>query len=254
MKDSNQSATQQHRHLAMILGTALLLMAFALRIQAFPLSGVTFKDNAPFQAASGVHSLTSSDGSVTVAAWADANASVTANLYQWWWLLGVDSGTGNGALIDGQESMTQQFDKGVGASEIVFLYTGGSGGTSNLARIAVAGFLSDPQGYAITAGAPRISNLSYSTGVLSFDYLWDGGGDYGQLLLANPAASAGQVLKITGAVSPNGDATNWSAAIFSESWQEAGGGPAVQPQSVRNNTLNSYTTPDGALVLKGYAD
>ena len=254
MKPSKKIATRQRRRLALTLATASLLLLFAQQTQAFPLGGVTFKDNAPFQGASAVHSLTSSDGSVTVAGWADTNSTVTANLYQWWWLLGVDSGTGNGALIDGQESMTQQFDKGVGASEIVFLYTGGSGGTNDLARITVAGFLSDPQGYAITAGSPRISNLSYSSGVLSFDYLWDGGSDYGQLLLANPAASAGQTLKITGAVSPNGDATNWSAALFSASWQEAGGGPAVQAQSVRNNALNSYTTPDGALALKGYAD
>src|SRR5882724_6337418 len=232
MRTSEKIAHQQLRRLALIFGAALLTMPLAPQTQAYPIGGVTFKDNAPFQGASGVHSLTSSDGLATVAAWADQNASVGANLYQWWWLLGVDSGTGNGALIDGQESMTLQFDRGVGGSHIFFLYTGGNGGANNLARITLSGFSGDPGAYAITASAPRISNLSYSSGALSFDYLWDGGGDYGQLLFANPKAAAGQTLKIIGAVSPSGDATSWSAALFSESWQETGGGPAVQPQSV----------------------
>jgi len=254
MRTSTKIANRQYFHLTLMFGAGLLLLPLARETQAYPIGGATFKDNAPFQGASGVHSLTSSDGLATVAAWADQNASVGANLYQWWWLLGVDSGTGNGALIDGQESMTLQFDRGVGASHITFLYTGGNGGANNLARITISGFSGDPGAYAITAGAPRISNLSYSSGALSFDYLWDGGGDYGQLLLANPKASAGQTLKIIGAVSPNGNATSWSAALFSESWQETGGGPLVQPQYVRNNTLNSFTTADGVLTLKAYAD
>jgi hypothetical protein len=256
MKDSKQIATGQHDSAALSLGTALFALLLAQAGQAFPISNVTFKDNAPFQGASGVHSLTSSDGLLTVAGWADTNATVAANLYQWFWLLGVNSGSGdsNGALITDQESMTLQYDRGVGASHIFFLYTGGSGGTSNLARITISGFLSDPGAYAITASAPRIFNLSYASGALTFDYLWDGGSDYGQLLLANPTASVGQTLKITGAVSPNGDATSWGAGLFSESCEEALGGPAVQPQSVRNNSLNSYTMPDGALTVKGYAD
>ena len=254
MKAPNRIATGRHYRPALIFGTALLLMPFARQTQAFPLGSVTFKDDAPFQGASGVHSLTSSDGLLTVTGWADTNASVAANLDQWWWLLGVDSGTGNGALIDGQESMTLQNDVGVGASHIFFLYTGGSGGSSNLARITLSGFLSDPGAYAVAANASRIFNLNYSGGALSFDYLWDGGSDYGQLLFANPAASRGQTLKITGAVSPNGNATSWTAALFSEGSEEAGGGPAVPPQSVRNNAINSYTTTDGALTLRGYAD
>ena len=255
MKASKQIVTRQHQqHLTLILGAVLLVMPFAWQSHAFPIGSVTFKNDAPFQAATGVHSLTSSDGLFTVAGWADTNATVTANLYQWFWLLGVDSGTGNAALLDGQESMTLQYDNGVGASHIFFLYTGGSGGTSNLARITISGFLSDPGAYAITANAPRIFNLSYAGGALTFDYLWDGGSDYGQLLLANPAASAGQTLKITGTISPLGDATGWGAGLFSESSEEARGGPALQPQSVRNNSLNSYTTADGALTLKAYVD
>lgn len=243
-----------HHRLPLTFGTAFLILLFAWHSQAFPSSSVTFKDNSPFQGASGVHSLTSSDGLMTVAAWGDVNASVSANLYQWWWLLGVDSGTGNGALIDGQESMTLQFDKGVGASHITFLYTGGQGGSvNNLARITISGFLSDPGAYAIVASAPRISNLHYASGALSFDYLWDNGGDYGQLFFANPAASAGQTLKITGAASPNGDATSWEGALFSVASQESYA-PAVQPSNVRYNSTNSYATADGALIVKGFLD
>ena len=255
MTASNQIATRQRQHpLTAIFATALLLLPFAWQTQAFPVGSVTFKDDAPFMGASGVHSLTSTDGLLTVAGWADTNATVAANLYQWFWLIGVDSGTGNAALLDGQESMTLQSDNGVGVSHIFFLYTGGSGGASNLARIAISGFLSDPGAYAITATAPRIFDLSYAGGELTFDYLWDGGSDYGQLLFANPAASAGQTLKITGAVSPLGNATNWGAGLFSESTEEARGGPTLQPQTVRNNALNYYTTADGALTLRAYAD
>src|SRR5207245_10382387 len=85
------------------------------------------------------------DSLLPVAAWADVDATIPANLYQCWWIFGVDSGTGNGALIDGTESLTLQFDKSVGAAMIAFLYTGGTGGaTNNLARISISGFASDP--------------------------------------------------------------------------------------------------------------
>jgi hypothetical protein len=236
---------------SLALGLSLLPTS---KLQAFPIGGATFKDDAPFQGAGGVHSLTSADGLFTIEAWADTDATIPANLYQWWWILGVDSGTGNGALLDGTESLTIQFDRSVGASEISFLYTGGGGGTTSLAEIRISGFLSDPGAYATINQQQRISNLTYANGTLSFDYLWDGAGDYGQLLFSNPAASTAQRLKITGAISPNGDATGWGAALFRVSCQQIYGAPTLEPVSVRHNFQNSYTTPDGGLAVRGYSD
>src|SRR4029077_13077532 len=82
----------------------------------------------------------------------------------------------------------------------------------NLAQITIDGFASDPDASGVPLNAPRISHVSYANGTLTFDYLNDGpGSDFGQLLLANPAATAGRTLKITGAPSPNGNAPSWYA-------------------------------------------
>jgi hypothetical protein len=224
---------------------------------AFPIGRTTFRDNAPFAASTGVHSLTSEnmDNLLTVAAWADTDATVPANLYQWWWIFGVDSGTGNGALLDGNESMTLQFDKSVGAAMIVFLYTGGSGGvTNNAARISISGFASDPGAVGVPYYNVLVKNVTYANGTVSFDYLNDNTTDYGQIMFANPPASAGRTLKITGAVSPNGDATSWAAALFQVDVQEAWGGPELKATSIPHNTVNTYQTADGKLTVTGYAD
>src|SRR5882724_4579704 len=176
--------------LSAALCAILVSLLSILDSNAFPLGRTTFKDAAPFAGTSGVHSLTAinMDSLLTVAAWADTDATVPANLYQWWWIFGVNSGTGNGALIDGQESMTLQFDKSVGCSHIAFLYTGNQASPSTPAPITISGFTSDPAAYATVYNSPHISNLNYSNGKLSFDYLYDAGSDYGQLLFANPAA------------------------------------------------------------------
>src|SRR6266404_7447369 len=237
-----------------------IVIAFAclaVSSYAFPLARTTFRDNAPFVGVSGVHSLTAEnmDSLLTVAAWADTDATVPANLYQWWWIFGVDSGTGNGALIDGTESMTLQFDKSVGAPMITFLYTGGTGGaTNNSARISISGFANDPVAVGVPASGVLIKNVSYANGTVSFDYLNDNASDYGQVMFSNPAASAGQTLKITGAVSPNGDATSWTAALFQVDVQEAWSGPRLYPTSVPHNALTSWQTPDALLTVRGFGD
>src|SRR6267142_2459598 len=137
---------------SVILRSALFVAVFGLapllpnQSRAYPLGKVTFKNDAPFAGSTGNHSLMSSgtENLLTVSAWADTGANSPANLYQWFWLLGVDSGTGNGALIDGNESMTLDIDKSAGASMIIFFYTGGDGGSGNgnLARITISGFTS----------------------------------------------------------------------------------------------------------------
>jgi hypothetical protein len=245
MKTPIQSTRLQNQRLALIFGAAFVTLLFTLQSWAFPISGVTFKDDAPFTGSSNTNTLTSSDGLVTIAGWSDFNATTPANLYQWWWIFGVNSGAGNGALIDGQESMTLQFDKSVGCSHIAFLYTGDPSGPE---PITISGFLSDPGAYATIYNSPHISNLSYAAGTLSFDYLNDAGNDYGQLLFANPAASAGQTLKI------NYNGASGGAALFRVDSQELFGGPQLQPVSVKFNATNVYTTADGGLTVRGYSD
>ena len=239
------------------LAAAFLSLLSILDSNAFPIGRTTFKDAAPFAGTNNVHSLTAvnMDSLMTVAAWADTSATIPANLYQWWWIFGVDSGTGNLALIDGTESMTLQFDKSVGAAMIAFLYTGGTGGaTNNLARISISGFASDPGAVGVPYYGVLVKNVSYANGTVSFDYLNDNASDYGQVMFSNPAASAGRTLKITGAVSPNGDATGWYAALFQVDVQEVWNGPRLYPTSIPHNTTNSYRTADGLLTVNGFGD
>ena len=78
-------------------------------------------------------------------------------MYQWFWLLGVDSGVGNGALLDGSEAETFQFDPSAGACMITFFYTGedGGSGSGNLARITIDGFASDPGASSVSILRPH---------------------------------------------------------------------------------------------------
>lgn len=245
------------------LWVAFLLLVCVPGSYAYPLGRTTFYTDPPFAGTdaggggAGSQSLaaTNLDSLFTVAAWADTNAAVPAVLSQWFWLLGVDSGAGNYALVDGTESMTLQFDRSVGAAMLYFLYTGGTGGaTNNLARISISGFKSNPVPVAVTWISPRISNFSYTNGTLSFDYLSDSGSDFGQVMFGNTMASAGRTLTITGAVSSDGDSTSWGAALYRVDIQGAFAGPQVNPINIPSDVMNTYTTSDGSLTIRGYSD
>src|ERR1041385_1816405 len=236
---------------------SLLALAWPASTHAYTSGRVTFSSDAPF-AGGYAHSMTAhtAEDLFTVAGWADADATTPANLWNWWILLGVGSGVGNGALIDGTESVTIQVDKSVGTAMLFFTYTGGNGsGSGNLARLSISGFSADPGASCVPTSVQRITAISYSGGVLSFDYLDDGGGsDTGQLILANPAASAGSNLKLTVAASPNGNASAAFAALRGMNIQEAYAGPQVQPSYIGNNVSSTYTTADGKLTIRGFSD
>ena len=246
----------------MTLAAVLSVLFPALRSQAYPVAQDQFNNDPQFVATSSVevHSITATNAEdlFTVSAWADQASTVPANIYQYYLFIGVDSGIGNGALIDGSESMTVQLDNSVGASWISFNWTGGSGGSSDntdIARVSISGFKSNPGASAVVYNQPRISNIAYTNGTLSFDDAFDGpGSDYSQLLLANAAASAGATLTITGAPSPNGDATGWFVGWHELNIQEAVGGPQVSPTVIPQSPANSYSTPDGGVIVRGYSD
>ncbi len=252
----------QYRRPVTTLAVVLAALFSAQRSPAFPVAQDQFNNDPQFvaTASSEVHSITASNAEdlFTVSAWADQASTVPANIFEYFLFIGVDSGVGNGALIDGSESMTLQLDNSVGASWISFNYTGGSGGSSdgsNIARVHISGFKSDPGASAVVNSQPRISNITYANGVLSFDDAFDGpGNDYSQLLLANPAASAGATLTITGEPSPNGDATGWFVGLHELNIQEAVGGQQVNPSVIPQIPANTYATLDGGVIVRGYSD
>lgn len=247
-----QIAQHQTPRLALVLAAACLTLLFTVQSQAFPVAQTTFRTDAPFAGVNQTNAapLTASSGLLTVAGWADLNATSPAKLYQWFYMIGVNSGTGNGALIDGQECITLQFDPTVGCSMIRFLYTGDSANPTTPEPITISGFLSDPGAFAITSYFAVISNLHYSNGTLTFDYIWDtaANNNYGNLLFANPAASAGQTLK----VSYGG--TGGGAALYQVDCAEVYGETQVNPGAVGYNLLNTYTTPDGVATVSSFSD
>jgi hypothetical protein len=240
MRTLEPIASQQTPRVALMFGAACLTLFFTFQSQAFPVTQVTFRTDAPFQGVNQTNPapLTSSDGLLTVAGWADLNAIVPAKLYQWWWIFGVNSGVGNGAYVDGQECMSLQFHPTVGCSMIRFLDTPAG-------QITVSGFLSDPGAFAIAHLSPLISNLSYANGAVTFDYAGDTGNNYGQLLFANPAASVGQILRVS---------STTGAGLYSVDCTEIYGATQVNAGNVRYNLTNAYMTPDGALTVRSFSD
>ncbi|HEX3798572.1 MAG TPA: hypothetical protein VH413_07720 [Verrucomicrobiae bacterium] len=242
------------------LAAVLLPLSLALSASAYPVFQDAFNSDPQFEATSSTEqqsiTATNADDLFTVSAWADQAATVPAGIYQYFLFIGVDSGVGNGALIDGNESMTTQLFGSVGASMIEFNYTGGSGGvTNNLARVHISGFKSDPVASAVVYSSPKISNISYTNGVVSFDCASDNNGnDYSQLLFANPASSSGSTLTISGEPSPNGDATGWFVGYHQLNIQEAVAGPQLSPTQIPQNSTSAVTTDDGALTVKGFSD
>lgn len=258
MNQPNQP-TPINRAAFSVSAAVLLALATSPDAQAYPLGRVDFSSDAPF-AAGYAHSMTANTagGLFTVSAWADVDATVPANLWNWWELLGVDSGVGNGALIDGSESTTIQLDKGAGVAMMFFRYGEANGsGAGDLVQVNVSGFTADPGTSVVPTGGPanRISNLTYANGTLSFDYLDDNGGnDAGQLIFSNPAGSAGCNLKVTTGASPNGNATSAGIALTGLDIQEAFGGPQIHPSQIAENTSNTHATPDGLLTVRGFSD
>jgi hypothetical protein len=87
--------------------------------------------------------------------------------------------------LDGTETIKLQFASGAGLA--------GFGDIWTRAVISISGFVSDP---GLNIGSnPGVNSFSYSSGVLTLDLGWNGGGAR-DFTLADPSASAGQLLTV----------------------------------------------------------
>jgi hypothetical protein len=149
------------------------LLACACKLAAATLLAPAIPDNS-------VTGYTTSDGFLTISAFANSNATMSANLGQSSSWFGVTGG--NQSAIDGTESLTLRFAPGAALHRIGHVWT--------RSKIIISGFAADPGfsgGYATSA--------SYSDGTLSYFYAWDGGAEH-QFTFSNPAASAGRTLRL----------------------------------------------------------
>lgn len=181
-----------------IFGATLCLVAIPVRANWMAAQSTTLFNSGP-------HSVGTTDGTtidsinpaITFAAWKDQASTVSANLNTWWWLVGVNSGTGNGALIDNTESMTLNLGTSWAVDQLRFIYN--TAGTT----ISISGFLSDPVASAQVYNSPNIGSISYSGGTLSIPIIaGDTGGNMAMVNFANPSATLGETLRI--AVSAGG--------------------------------------------------
>jgi len=128
-------------------------------------------------------SYTTPDALLTVTAYANSNATITANLAQQGSWFGV-AGGGNASAVDTTESVTLQFAPTAALYSIGHVWT--------RSRVIISGFVADP-GFTDPAG--YASSVSYANGTLTFFYNWDGGTEH-IFTFSNPSASAGRTLRL----------------------------------------------------------
>lgn len=128
--------------------------------------------------------FTTADTLVTLRGYTDSASTMPGNFYS----AGAGNwfGTGSNQSLDGTETMTMQFAPGVGLSGFGDIYT--------RAVITISGFLSDPR---LNVGSnPGVLANSYSSGTLTLNLDWNGGG-FRNFTLADQSASAGQLLTVS---------------------------------------------------------
>src|SRR6185437_4606392 len=104
---------------------------------------------------------------------------------------------GNPSAIDGTESITLRFATNAGLFRIGHIWT--------RSRVVISGFASDPGFYDPNG---YLTGITYSNGILSYFYPWDGGAEH-DFAFRKPEASAGRTLR----VNVYDTASGWQAAI-----------------------------------------
>ena len=128
--------------------------------------------------------FTTGDGLLTLTGYSDSAFALPSNLTSTG--PGTWFGVGGNTALDNTETMKLQLSPGVGLTGFGDIYT--------RAVISISGFTSDP---GLNIGAnPGVLGSSYGAGALTLNLDWNGGGAR-DFTLANPSASAGQLLSIS---------------------------------------------------------
>ena len=128
--------------------------------------------------------FTTADGKLTITGYSDSASTSPQNLFTAG--AGTWFGPGPDQAIGGPDTMKLQLAPGAGLTGFGDIYT--------RAVITISGFVSDP---GLNIGAnPGVLGSSYSSGVLTLNLDWNGGGNR-DFTLSDPSASLGQTLTIS---------------------------------------------------------
>ena len=171
-------------------------------------------------------SYTTPDALLAVTAYANSNATITANLAQQGTWFGV-AGGGNASAIDTTESVTLQFAPTAALYSIGFVWT--------RSKIIISGFAADP-GFTDSGG--YATGVNYATGTLTFFYNWDSGTEH-TFSFSNPSASAGRTLRLNVFDTSSG----WQASITRIEYTPTPP-PAVADLAAPAQTMDNFSASD----------
>lgn len=171
-------------------------------------------------------SYTTPDALLTVTAYANSNATITANLAQQGSWFGV-AGGGNAGALDTTESAKLQFAPPAALYGIGHIWT--------RSQVIISGFAADP-GFTDSGG--YATGVSYANGVLTYYYNWDGGGEH-VFTFSNPAASAGRTLRLNVFDTTSG----WQATVTRIEYTPTPS-PAVVDLAAPAQTMDNFSASD----------
>lgn len=205
---------------------------------------------ADLPAGNTVATWTSADSNLTIDTWADTAKTTAANIGNGGGFIGV-TGQNNNSISSSatdSEAMEMTFDSDAGLSSLTFAWVTAAGLTT------ISGFSENPGAIFNPGGNADNGYASYDalTGTVTIDFNLNSSGATRTVWFLNPAASAGETLtiqrnavaggetpltSITYETDPNADIEILGAFDF-----------------LPTDSINSLTTGDGKLTIKGWAD
>ena len=171
-------------------------------------------------------SYTTPDALLTVTAYANSNATITANLAQQGTWFGV-AGGGNAVAVDTTESVKLQFAPPAALYSIGHIWT--------RSQVIISGFAADP-GFTDPAG--YATGVNYANGTLTYYHNWDGGSEH-VFTFSNPAASAGRTLRLNVFDAAGG----WQATVTRIEYTPTPA-PAVANLAASAQTMDNFSASD----------
>ncbi len=169
---------------------------------------------------------TTPDALLTLTAYANSNATITANLAQQGTWFGV-AGGGNASAIDTAEAVTLRFSANSALYSIGHIWT--------RSRVTISGFAADP-GFTDPAG--YATDITYASGALTYYCNWDGGTEH-VFSFSNPFASAGRTLRLNVFDSTSG----WQATVTRIQYTPTPA-PAVADLATTAQTMDNFSASD----------